>query len=126
MKVKGVDFVFYRVSDYKKSVSFYRDVLGLKLMSEYHGSGSWAEFDVGGVTFAIVSYGTESKNKSKKEGSAVALAVPDVKRALAHLKKNGVRVAEDFSESKVCYKATILDPDGNQIILHRRKDGTAG
>ena len=29
-------------------------------------------------------------------------------------------------ESGVCYSALIRDPDGNLLILHQRKDGTAG
>ena len=37
MKIRGVDFVLYNVSGYKKAVGFYRDVLGLKLIDEYGG-----------------------------------------------------------------------------------------
>ena len=29
-------------------------------------------------------------------------------------------------EQDVCYDAIIRAPDGNEIILHHRKDGTAG
>lgn len=51
MQIKGVDFVLYHVSDYKRAVEFYRDILGLKLGEEY--GGYWGEFAVGSVTLAI-------------------------------------------------------------------------
>jgi len=29
-------------------------------------------------------------------------------------------------ETEVCFMAIVADPDDNQILLHQRKDGTAG
>jgi catechol 2,3-dioxygenase-like lactoylglutathione lyase family enzyme len=51
MKVKGIDFVFFRVSDLKRSVHFYEKVIGLKKTNEY--KGMWTEFDAGNVTIAV-------------------------------------------------------------------------
>jgi predicted enzyme related to lactoylglutathione lyase len=29
-------------------------------------------------------------------------------------------------ETPVCFMAVVADPDGNQILIHHRKDGTFG
>ena len=45
MKVRGMDFVAYDVSDLPRAVAFYRDTLGLKL-SLNHEKWGWVEFRV--------------------------------------------------------------------------------
>lgn len=122
MKVKGVDFVFYNVTDMKKAVRFYRDVLGLRPLSK--PGKTWGEFKAGNMTLAIGVYGVKAKRP--KGNVAIALAMDDVGGALAYLKRKKVKIVQDFYESSVCFMAMIEDPDGNQIILHRRKDGTVG
>ena len=42
------------------------------------------------------------------------------------LRTSGHAVAMDTTETPVCFMATMHDPDGNTLILHQRKDGTAG
>ncbi len=120
MNVRGVDFVMYYVSDLKKGIKFYKEVLGLK---PYGKPGeSWAEFEAGNVTFDIGSFNKTSIGK----GFGVALAVDDVKKTLKELKKKRVKIVDEVWETPVCQGATIADPDGNKIYLHARKDGTAG
>ena len=52
MQVRGVDLVMYRVTDMDRSVSFYRDMLGLEL-SWVIDSGHWAEFSVPPTTRSL-------------------------------------------------------------------------
>src|SRR5207248_2608362 len=120
MKIKAVDYVMYYVSDLKKGVDFYKNVLGLKLYGK--PGESWAEFEVGNVTFDIGTFNKKMIGKS----SNVAFAVDDVEKSLTELKKKGVKIVDETWETPVCHGATISDPDGNQIYLHKRKDGTAG
>jgi predicted enzyme related to lactoylglutathione lyase len=54
------------------------------------------------------------------------LAVDDVNKAIEYLKSKEVKVIEKPHETEVCFMATIADPDGNEIKLHQRKDGTVG
>ena len=118
MKIKAVDFAFYCVSDLKKSVDFYQKTLGLNLKSQ---GDTWAEFDIGNLCLDIGVFG-----KPGGSSAGIALAVDDVKSALAELKKKGVKVEEETWETPVCHGGTIEDPDGNKISLHTRKDGTCG
>ncbi|MBT5535547.1 VOC family protein, partial [Candidatus Poribacteria bacterium] len=46
--------------------------------------------------------------------------------AVEELKAKGTQVVFGPMDSSVCWIATVLDPDGNPIILHQRHDGTCG
>jgi len=48
--IKGVNNFFYFVSDMEKSIKFYRDVLGLRLVYE---NDNFSIFDVNGVNLGI-------------------------------------------------------------------------
>ena len=45
MNVLGIDFTFFAVSDMQKSLTFYRDLLGIPLACLVH-EGTWAEFEI--------------------------------------------------------------------------------
>ncbi len=119
MKIKGVDFVLYKVSDLKRALTFYEGVLGLELGEEY--GGYRAEFAAGKTTFAV-----SSKGPIAQGGATVAFAVDDVIKSVQQLKSKKVKVIEEPRETGMCFRATIADQDGNEIILHQRKDGTIG
>jgi catechol 2,3-dioxygenase-like lactoylglutathione lyase family enzyme len=60
--IKKIGCLEISVSDVKKAVSFYENVLGLKKTYE-HPVG--ASFNVGGVTFALAASGTKKSGKGK-------------------------------------------------------------
>ena len=120
MKIKGVDYVIYSVSDLKKSIVFYCDILGLKLIGE--PGEQWAEFDAGNVTLDIGTFSFDAK--AKGGNATVGLAVDDVKAAVEELRAKGVKILYEVYETPVCWGAAVADPDGNVVNLHKRKDGT--
>lgn len=124
MKIRGVDYVFFNVTDFERAKTFYKDVLGLKPLMEF--GGGWAEFDAGTLALAIGAFGAKPLAPGQKCNVSVALAVDDVKAAVEHLKKKGVKITQETQEHPPCFMASIADPDGNEIFLHQRKDGTAG
>ena len=122
MKVRAIDFVMVNVSDMERSAAFYRDTLGLDVPMNEDGP-VWKEFDTPPVALALF----RNQNTSAPGTNAlIALAVEDVAAALEELRGKGVKVVMEPVESPVCYQALIEDPDGNALILHQRKDGTAG
>ena len=126
MKPRGVDFFCYTVSDINKSADFYENTLGLTLAG-WLGAG-WVEFAVGDTpTVLALRAGREGQAASGQVGGgAIAIAVADVRQAVDELRARGVEVALEPGEQAACYAAGIADPDGNLILLHSRKDGTAG
>ena len=121
MEVRGIDYTFFSVADMARSITFYRDVIGLP-MARLILDDTWAEFEIKPGTLVI----SQGDVFSEPGGGVVALAVEDVKAALEELKRAGVHVHWDFHETPVCYMAIVEDPDNNRLIIHPRKDGTFG
>jgi len=106
------------VTDMKRAREFYEGALGLKCSMESAG-GMWVEYDIGATTFAIGCYGDVWKPMS--DGTMVAFEVDDLDADIARLKSKGVPVPMDVTDSPVCRFAIVTDPDGNKVMLHKRK-----
>ncbi len=121
MNVRGIDFTFFAVRDMQKSLTFYRDLLGISLTSLVH-EGKWAEFEINPGTLVL----GQGDDFTQPGGGVVALAVEDAAAAVAELEQAGVSPFFPLDESPVCFWAVIKDPDGNRVIIHQRKDKTVG
>jgi predicted enzyme related to lactoylglutathione lyase len=120
MKVRAIDFIEISVSDMDRALRFYRDTLGMAFPL-WDDQADWKEFDSPPVALAL------DRSEGAATGQVVlALAVDDVGAAVEELRAKGVPIVHEPRESRVCYQATIRAPDGNEIMLHQRKDGTAG
>ena len=124
MQPRGIDFFVYNVSDVARSADFYEHTLGLTLES-WEGPG-WVEFSVGDTPTVLALRQDPESAGVHVQGGAVAIAVDHVGRAVDELRERGVRIVLEPGEQPSCYAAGISDPDGNLILLHSRKDGTAG
>ena len=118
MKILELAFSGTPVTDIKRARAFYEGVLGLKPTMESAG-GMWVEYDVGHGTLGIGCYGEAWK--PSPDGTCVALEVDDLDAAVAELKAKGVVVAMEPMDTPVCRFAIICDPDGNRIMVHKRK-----
>ena len=146
MQIEGIDYAVFEVADLRKSLSFYRDILGLTLLGIYRERG-WAEFDINGQILALRGPASASfyrdklkeekgyileedhwqaDQKGKQTGASVALRVPDVADAVAELRAKGVTILQETFDSDVCHVAVFQDPDGNALYLHRRHDESYG
>ncbi len=123
MQVEQVDFVAIPTRDIAKATAFYRDVLGLALSQERGEPGTrgngYMEFECGGVSIGLTQM-------EPLPNAAMALAVDDVYAAVEELRGKGVTIGMEPVETGDCFIAAIEDPEGNQIVIHQRKDGTAG
>ena len=123
MKPKGIDFVAYTVTDMDRAEAFYRDVLGLQVSQPRGEPGTrgngYMEFECGGVSIGLTQM-------EPLPNASMALAVDNVYEAISELKAKGVTVGLEPVETGDCVIAAISDPDGNQIVIHRRNDGTFG
>jgi predicted enzyme related to lactoylglutathione lyase len=115
MKVRGIDFTTYACSNLQRSMAFYTDMIGLKLDSVYQDF--YAEFDVDGQTFALISGIPGLKPGT---GGQIGFNVPNLAEALAELKGKGVEPIGEVVETPVCRMAHFADPDGNVFVLHEK------
>src|SRR5688500_19445651 len=124
MKAKAVDFVSFGVTDMDRSEAFYRDVLGLDVEVPRGERGTRAarymELDAGGIAIGLVAMPQTHPN------AVVAFAVDSDTDAVEELRGKGVPIAMETIETPVCWMAVREDPDGNQVLLHQRKDETFG
>lgn len=122
MKINGIAFSSYAVTDIPKARAFYEGVLKLTVTSETNlgENGHWIEYDIGPGTLGI---GKAAGWKPSSDGCTVALEVEDFEEAVEDLKSANVPVRMGPMETPVCRMIMILDPDGNTLILHKRKPG---
>ena len=116
--ITEIAFTGTPVTDIKRARDFYEGALGLKPTWESAG-GMWVEYDLKGGTFAIGCYGDVWK--PSKDGTSIAFEVGDLDAEVSRLKSKGVKFAMEAMDTPVCRFAIILDPDGNQLLIHKRK-----
>ena len=119
MKVRAIDFVELGVADMDRALRFYRDTLGMDFPLS-GGGADWKELAAPPVALALGRGGPAPGQL------VLALAVDDVDTAVAELRAKGVEIVKAPWAADVCSRALIRGPDGNEIMLHRRNDGTAG
>jgi CreA protein len=118
MTIGAVDHVWFWVTDMDRSVTFYRDALGLEVRMRH--DDRWAELDAGSIRIGL--HGAVDGRPTPPGGTAVFL-VEDLDAATAALRERGV-VFEDHLGEVPGYAryASFVDPDGNamQLIEYRR------
>ena len=122
MIVERTDFISVPVTDMERSTSFYRDTLGL----EQVGEGGFPEFQLGeNISLYLIDMAKVGSEFTGPHTSHVALRVPDVHETRAELEARGVEFDGDTHRTPVCQMAFFRDPDGNQLMLHRRHDAVS-
>jgi catechol 2,3-dioxygenase-like lactoylglutathione lyase family enzyme len=114
--VEHVDFWAVPVTDMERSTRFYGETLGLPQT----GDAGFPEFKLGDNGFLyLLSLEAIGGAFRGPHDAGFALRVPDVAEAKRELEEKGVEFAGEL-DSGVCNMAFFADPDGNQIVLHRR------
>ncbi len=115
--IKEVAFVAVAVSDFPRARKFYEETLGLKPDSA-PGDFPWAEYTLGATTIGV---GQHPAWQPSRDGTTIAFEVDDMDDAIATLQKRGVNFDMEKTETPVCWMAQFRDPDGNKLVVHKRK-----
>ena len=105
------DCIFYNVLDFDRSISFYADVLGLKVESRDHV----VRLSVDGVLVELVPAPGSPAIEGMGNGR-LCLRVPDIHKAVAELKSRNVQVG-DIHHRQNGMLCSLFDPDGNELAL---------
>ena len=117
MQVERTDFISVPVTNLERSTAWYRDTLGL----EQIGEGAWPEFQLGeNVSLYLLDPTNIGQEFRGPHTSSIALRVPDVEQARGELESRGVEFRGETFNTGVCHMAFFSDPDGNELMLHRR------
>ena len=119
MEVTRVDYIRVPVNDIEAAQRFYGEILGLP-RNEHLDHDDWIEYEASNVTLAVMTPHTHEYEFAALPSSTIALGVPDVAAAKAELEAKGVEFVGETVDTSVCHMATFRDPDGNQLVLHKR------
>jgi catechol 2,3-dioxygenase-like lactoylglutathione lyase family enzyme len=109
------------VSDYDRSLAWYRDVLGFEPVLELEEHG-WAQLR-SPVEGLLVGIG-QSEEVAQGGGATLTFAVRDIAAARGYLEGEGVRFDGDTRQVADMVKlATFYDPDGNVLMLAEQLEG---
>ena len=105
------DAVFYYVTHMQESIAFYRDTLGLPLVSEDYV----ARFDLDGVLVELVPMppGTVVPGNGN---ARLCFSVPDLNETVEQLRARGIATS-NIKNKKDGRLAFFRDPDGNELTL---------
>jgi lactoylglutathione lyase len=121
-----VNYAIIVVSDMKRAVSFYRDVIGLPLKFESPG---WTEFATDGATLAL--HASERPNPEKDNPQQThagqcrpGLSVPNLDEFHKRMLERKVRCIQEPKETFGARIAQYVDPDGLVISVSDYKRGS--
>jgi catechol 2,3-dioxygenase-like lactoylglutathione lyase family enzyme len=115
--VERTDFIAVPVTDMERATRFYRDTLGLPVVSE----GGFPEFQLGeNVSVYLLQMENIGSSFQGPHTAAFAVRVSDVAETRRELEGKGVEFEGDTLDTGVCHMAFFKDPDGNALMLHRR------
>lgn len=113
-----IAFVAYPVTDLARARGFYENVLGLTPNAPPKPGLPWVEYDLGPGTLAI---GSSPHWPPSRDGASAALEVENFEAAVAAVREKGAEIFIGPLETPVCHMVGVRDPDGNRIVLHKRK-----
>jgi lactoylglutathione lyase len=127
---KQIDYTMIVVSDMKRSVEFYGELLGIPLKFQ---SPEWTEFATGTTTLALHGGGVpgppQAGDPSKKAGScSIGFNVDDVDKTYEELKAKGIRfvMPPTQREGEGIKLAVAIDPDGLPVSFAQMMAHGAG
>ena len=115
--IKEVAFVAIAVTDKERARKFYAETLELG-EGTVSAEGAWVEYELGALTIGV---GSHPAWQPSRDGTSIAFEVDDIDAAIAKLKGRGVGFEMDKFETPVCWMAVFRDPDGNRLLVHKRK-----
>lgn len=118
------------VRDLERSVTFYRDVLGARLVRTYGGTS--AVFSIGGGWLLVVTGGDPTPDKPTvtfsppddpdRVSTELTLRVPDCRAAYEILARRGATFLADPVESDWEIRGFFRDPDGHLLEISQAKE----
>ncbi|RMG74916.1 MAG: hypothetical protein D6711_07750 [Chloroflexi bacterium] len=123
MQPKGLNFTFF-VKDFDKSLTFYRDVLGLRYKTEWRSQYSRGViFDIGNDG-EFQFYGPpegKTQTEASPAGVKIAFLVDDVDAHYTRIKAAGAEIVEEINDKPWGDRSFgIKDPDGLILYIYSK------
>jgi predicted enzyme related to lactoylglutathione lyase len=114
-KATGVDAVYFSVQDVSRASAFYKALLAVSetTWENEHGA-EWVLAD--GTAF-----GVGRLPDGHRPSGTVLFTVDDIEASCGTVTANGGSLVGELRELPSCAQQWCTDPDGNAIVLHRRR-----
>ena len=112
-KIEGITLL---VSDIKRSVEFYRDILNLRVNQESEDKIEFSKKDSTN-TKLIIELDKTGSNQTNKHSVIITFSVMDLNTLYDNLVQRKVDFHKKLSEDKTVKNTIIRDPDGYLISL---------
>ena len=112
--INGINHITFAVRDLKRSIKFYAELLGLKLVAQWD-KGAYL---LAGNVWIALNVDKKSREKAADDYTHIAFNVPstDYPKLKKRLKEAGVESFKDNSSEGDSFY--FLDPDGHKLELH--------
>lgn len=110
---KRVGAAILLIENMEKSVTFYRDILGMKIK---HESPDWVEF-VNERGRAVLALHPKRTSSSESPNMLVGFTVNDIESVCKQLEEKGVKFYKKLTEESFGKHVIIQDPDGHLISI---------
>lgn len=124
MKITEIAFAAYAITDVARARAFYEGILGLEPAVTHvkDNQNAFIEYWIGaGREHCLVIGAGAPEFQPGKTGATVALEVEDFDQAVQHLTDHQVPLLMPRYDGPMCSMVLVADPDGNQVMIHRRK-----
>jgi catechol 2,3-dioxygenase-like lactoylglutathione lyase family enzyme len=106
--------MLFRPADYQRSLTFYRDQIGLAIFRDY---GAGTVFFAGQSLIELANHGAD-ENSGRPFPGALWLQVRDLVATQAELESRGVEIAREArQEPWGLHEMHVVDPDGVLLIF---------
>ena len=117
--IKGVKFVNIPTADQDRSLKFFTEKLGFRIMTDqaFNGKQRWIELAIHGAETRVVLFTPEGHESRIGSFSTATFYTDDVEGTYSELSARGVEFLAPPKKERWGTFVIFKDPDGNQYVL---------
>jgi predicted enzyme related to lactoylglutathione lyase len=112
--IVGVRDVYYNAQDMRRALGFYRDIVGMRVLSE---SDHWSMLEIGGVRVGLESTEGAPVSRDRLAGAVLTLKSTDIREDVRRFKAKGVKFLSDIGDHEWGSVASFEDSEGNHLKI---------